>query len=98
MPLAEIDYEAVGKYLRGPKMATIVRDAADGIAANARGDQHLYGGSIHVADFVTDRAMSVVLFSQPNADAIQAKHGILTRAAAASGFEVKQKKKSGGGK
>jgi len=98
MPLTKIDYEAVGKYLRGSEMAKIVHAAAEGIAANARGDQHLYGGSIHVTDFVTDRAMSVVLFSQPNADAIQAKHGILTKAAAASGFEVKQKKKSGGGK
>lgn len=42
--------------------------------------------------YTTDRAISVVAIAHPAGVAIQAKHGALTKAAAACGFEVNTSK------
>lgn len=84
----KLDYDGIGKVLR-EQMAGPVREAAERIAETARGSDHIHGGKVSTKDFITDRAITVVMFSQPNAAAIEAKHGLLTKAANANGFEVK---------
>ena len=86
-----LDYEAVGKILR-ERMAGPVHAAAEKIAKQAKGSDYVHGGKVSTKDLVTDRAITVVMFSQPNAEAIEAKHGLLTKAANANGFEVKSKR------
>lgn len=81
----KLDHDAIGRILmsdmRGPvsKLAAQVASRVDvgGVAA-----------PVTVADYSTDRAISVVAIAHPAGLAIQAKHGALTRAAAACGFEV----------
>jgi hypothetical protein len=87
----KLDYDGIGEVLR-VQMARPVREAAERIAEEARSSDHIHGGKVSTKDFTTDRAVTVVMFSQPNAAAIEAKHGLLTKAAAATGLEVKSKK------
>ena len=85
-----LDYDALGKILR-EDMAKPVHDAAEKIAKQAGTSAHIHGGKVSIKDFTTDRAVTTVMFSQPNAGAIEAKHGLLTKAAASEGFEVKSR-------
>jgi hypothetical protein len=85
-----IDYKAVGEILkvnmRGPIDAKI-----DEIAANAEANPDLAGAPITVQHFTTDRAGGTVNIASPAGLAIQAKFGVLTKAAAAAGMEVRAK-------
>ena len=85
-----LDYDAMGKILR-EDMTKPVHDAAESIAKEARKSTHLHGASIKTKDFTTDRAVTTVLMGHPNAIAIEAKHGLLTKAATSEGFEVKSR-------
>lgn len=88
----DLDYEGLGEILRtvcGPA----VNEMAGRVAANAAGDSNLpRGATVNVRQFVTDRAIAVVRINHPGGLAAQAKHGVLTKAAAAAGLEVKAKK------
>jgi hypothetical protein len=83
-----LDYAALGKILkedmRGP-----VDEAAAQIAAKV--DVGNVDAPVTVESFTTDRAVAVVAIAHPAGEAIQAKHGALTQAAAACGYEVKSK-------
>ena len=85
-----IDYKAVGKILkedmRGP-----IDEKIDEIAAIAKANPDLGAEPITVQHFTTDRAGGTVNIASPAGLALQAKHGILTRAAAAAGLEVRAK-------
>jgi len=85
-----IDYKAVGEILkvamRGP-----IDALAEQVAANARANPDLAGAPITVQHFTTDRAGATVNIASAAGLALQAKHGILTRAAAAAGMEVRAK-------
>ena len=87
----ELDYEAIGKILReqcGPAIHRLAVQVAD----NIRGDSNLpEGATVSVKDYVTDRAVSVVLIGHRDAQAAQAKYGLLTKAAAGAGLEVTAK-------
>lgn len=86
-----LDYDGIGEILK-ETCAPIIRQLAQEIAENVRGNADLPGGAtVSVKNFTTDRAVSVVLIGHPNATAIQAKSGILTKAASAAGLEVKAK-------
>ena len=85
-----IDYKAVGKILkedmRGP-----IDEKINEIAANAKANPDLAGAPITIQHFTTDRAGGTVNIASPAGLALQAKHGILTRAASAAGMEVRAK-------
>lgn len=84
----KLDYDAIGRILK-ETCAPVVHQLAAQIAESVRGNGDLpEGASVSVKDFVTDRAVSVILVGHPDASAIQAKHGILTSSAAAAGLEV----------
>lgn len=74
--------------LRGEINALAERVAAHARASGrtvARGEQM----PVTVTHYTTDRAAAAVTIAHPAGLAIQAKHGTLTRAAAAAGLEVR---------
>ena len=86
-----LDYEAIGELLR-ERCAPEINELAQKIAANVAADGNLPAdATVTVTPFVTDRAIAVVRVNHPAGDALEAKHGILKRAAAAEGLEVRSK-------
>lgn len=79
-PRVRLNRQAVANYLKSDVVAQIVNDAANRIAANA-------GDNAQVEQYTTDREAAAVLVPAEE----QARDGTLTRAAAAAGYEVKQK-------
>lgn len=70
----------IGKFLKSDAVAAIVNAAAERIAAEA-------GPNAVVEQYTTDREAAAVLVPAEE----QARDGTATRAAAAAGYEVKQK-------
>lgn len=91
MAAIELDYDAIGKILR-ETCAAPINALALKVAANAAANPDTPPeASVTVRPFVTDRAIATVMLAHPAAGALQAKYGILTRAAAAEGLEVTAK-------
>ena len=89
--LAHVDYEALGKILKETCAAPINAIAVK-VAANAAANPDMLpDATVTVAPFTTDRAIAVVRVNHPAGLALEAKYGILARAAAAEGLEVKAK-------
>lgn len=88
---------------RSPEMQRAVRDAAEQVAANVRnqgvkvGDHNGGPDEIPLPVEVRDGVSSVsanghtssVVLAHPSGQAVQAKHGSLTKAAAQSGLKVR---------
>jgi len=86
-----LDFEAIGKILRETCKAPINTIAVK-VAANAAANPDMLpDATVTVAPFTTDRAIAVVRVNHPAGLALEAKYGILARAAAAEGLEVKAK-------
>lgn len=95
-----LDSAGVRAHLNSPEVAAEVRAAAEKVAANvnAQGLTASSGaaksGSAITAvvwSYTTDRAAAAVSIQHPAGLAMQAKHGVLTKAATAAGLEVKMK-------
>lgn len=81
-------------------MVAAIARATEAVAENARsmgvrvGDRD--GGprerdiQITTQVVITDRAHGIVAAAHPSGEAVQAKHGLLTKAAAQAGLDVKQ--------
>lgn len=95
MPRIHLNEAALARLSESDAMKAATRGVADSIADNVRaqgitvGDRD--GGSWEIALPVTvsDRKNVTVSLSHPAGIAVQAKHGALTKAAAAAGLEVK---------
>ncbi|WP_280410691.1 hypothetical protein [Nocardia asiatica] len=70
----------IEKLLKSAEFAAMTNDAARRVAANA-------GPDAEVQEYTTDRRAAAVVVPAEQ----QARDGVLTRAAAAAGLEVKQK-------
>jgi hypothetical protein len=70
----------IEKLLKSAEFASMTNDAARRVAANA-------GPDAEVQEYTTDRRAAAVVVPAEQ----QARDGVLTRAAAAAGLEVKQK-------
>ena len=87
--------------MRGREMTAATKDAAEAVAENVRsmgvtvGDKE--GGSseyalpVVVSMYETDRAHAVVVLEHAAGDAVQAKHGALTKAAAQAGLDFQSR-------
>lgn len=79
--------------LTSPEVARAVHELAGEVARNVEGQGLVaHDGTplpVQVDDYTTDRAASSVTITHPAGLAMQAKHGVLTRAASAAGLEVK---------
>lgn len=78
--------------LKSQELAAEINQLAERIAANAH---HTTQAGVQlpvvVDEYTTDRAAASVTIAHPAGLAAQAKHGVLTRAAASVGLEVKEK-------
>lgn len=97
-PKVKLDHGAIAALLKGGEIAGMVADATEAVAGNARGQGVQVEGEpgevdvpIETQMVTTDRAHGLVTIAHPSGEAVQAKHGLLTQAAAAAGLEVKSK-------
>jgi len=91
----QLNHFGVLALLNSSPVRTMVSGAAEDIAASARNQGHQVTGGgelpVTVTAYTTDRAASSVALAHPAGIAMQAKHGVLTKAAAEAGLEVKGK-------
>ncbi len=85
------DSAGLARYLKSNKdMAAAVGRHAEKVAAGARDRTDL---PVETDERVTDRAVVDVTITHPAGAAEQAKHGVLTQAAAEAGLEVRPPKR-----
>lgn len=96
-----LNSKGVAAILKSTEMHRAVQDAAEKVAANVKaqgikvGDKD--GGPrerelpVTVTMTTTDRAKALVTLAHPAGQAVQAKHGALTKAAAQAGLDVRGK-------
>lgn len=87
--------------LKSPAMAAAVKAEAEKIAQNVRDQKVTVGdvdGGKHEIDLpvtvkmvTTDRAHAIVALAHPAGEAVQAKHGSLTKAASQAGHDVRER-------
>jgi hypothetical protein len=70
-----------------------MRGPIDELAAQiaAKVDVHDTAAPVTVLSVTHDRAVAIIAIAHPAGEALQAKYGSLTKAAAACGYEVKSK-------
>ncbi|MFC5144292.1 hypothetical protein [Streptomyces aureoversilis] len=84
-----LDTAGVREVLRGPEVRALVDQVAAEVAAHARA-QVPAGIPVEVRPYTTDRGAASVVIAHPRGMALQATHGVLTRAAGAARLEVKE--------
>lgn len=89
----KLDHGGIAAVLKSAEVAAAVREMADEVAANATSDDAVlrHEVPVRVTDYTTDRAASAVTLAHPAGVPIEAKHGVLTRAAGAAGLEVTER-------
>lgn len=95
------DVAGIGAVLKSKPVQVMIEAAAKQVAANvdsqkleatsgtSEGQPPQIKGTVHTS--VTDRARANVVIEHPAGQGMQAKHGVLTRAAAEAGLEVTEK-------
>ena len=94
-----LNSKGIGAILKSDSVATIVNRAAEQVADNVRaqnirvgdkdGGKHERALPVKVTPGTTDRARAIVAIAHPSGDAVQAKHGSLTKAAGQAGLDVR---------
>jgi hypothetical protein len=97
-----LDGRRVAELLTSALIDEATREAAEAVAANVRdmdikvgdkdGGRHEYDLPVTVQLVTTDRAHAIVALAHPAGEAVQAKHGALTKAAAQAGLDVGENK------
>lgn len=86
-----IDRVGISDLLKSDDFQQAVHDKAETIAAAAREAMPDAHRGVVVDDYTTDRAASSVTIRDPLALDLEAREGVLTRAAAAAGLEVTER-------
>lgn len=87
-----LDHAGIAQLLKAPGTRAAVRDAATKIAAHVSASITDPDVEVVVDDYTTDRAAASVSVRDVRGQAWQARDGILTRAAGASGLTVKDRR------
>lgn len=83
-----LDYQGIRQILRGPEIRELVDAYAGEIGDHVRA--HVPNGVVvEVRSYTTDRGAATIAVLDARAMSWQARDGILTRAAAAAGLDVK---------
>src|SRR5690349_21314040 len=92
-----LNHAGIAALLKSPDLHKLVNDTADRVADNVRSQGIKVGDvdggplerelPVRVVPQTTDRARAQVVLAHPAGLAVQAKHGALTKAAAAEGLE-----------
>lgn len=88
-----LDSPGILEVLKSADVASLVADTADSVASNV--SETVRSGEplpVKVATYTTDRAAAGVTLAHPAGLGMEAKHGSLSKAAAAAGLEVRSKK------
>lgn len=92
----KLNSRGIETILKSSAVKSEVEGLAEKVADNVRGQNIDVVGipgdidlPVRVSVYETDRARASVMLAHPSGLAVQAKHGLLTRAAAAAGLEVK---------
>ena len=92
----KLDHRGLEAILKGREVTAATQEAAEAVAANVKAQAHAVEGipgnielPVKVSMFETDRAHGVVALAHPSGEAVQAKHGALTKAAAEAGLEFR---------
>lgn len=85
-----LDHAGMAQMLKSDEVASAIGALAEGVASALREDAAVqrHAVPVEVERYTTDRAAAAVLLKHPAGLPIQAKHGSVTRAAAATGLEV----------
>lgn len=93
-----LNHAGIAAILKGSEMHALIEKVTEAVAENASGQGvtvgAFKGGSGEIAlpvaskVITTDRAHGIVTLAHPAGIASQAKHGVLTKAAAAAGLQV----------
>ena len=94
----KLDNAGIRSLLKSAEIARVTEEAADAVKANVEamgirvgdkdGGPHEYDLPVTVRMVETDRAHAIVALAHPAGEAVQAKHGALTKAAAQAGLDV----------
>ncbi len=94
-----LDSKGVRAILQSAEMHRAIQVTAEAVAANVEaqnitvgdrdGGTHEYPLPVEVSMTTTDRAHANVTLAHPAGQAVQAKHGALTKAAKQAGLDVK---------
>lgn len=84
----ELDHAGIAEFLKSAELAAVVHETAEQVAGSVRSGTD---AEIAVDDYQTDRAASSVTILDPRGLELQARDGLLTRAAASAGLEVTAK-------
>lgn len=95
-----LDSRGIEAILKSFPMRAVVKAATEAVADNVRAQNIRVGdrdGGPHERELpvstslvTTDRAHGIVTITHPAGQAVQAKHGALTKAAAQAGLDVKK--------
>lgn len=98
----KLDSRGIEALLQSTAMHRATQDAAEKVADGVRGmnikvgdkdgGSHEYDLPVKVEMTTTDRAHAFVSLAHPAGQAVQAKHGSLTKAAAQAGLDVQEKR------
>jgi hypothetical protein len=86
----ELDIPGVRELLHGQAVRDLIDGYAEQVADHVKASLPS-GTPVEVRKYTTDRGAATVVIADVRGMAWQAKHGTLTRAAAATGLEVKDK-------
>lgn len=85
----------IAAWLRDGRFAGVIHARAEAVQEAAQADMPTDDADgapfpTRIDDYVTDRTVSAVVIDHPAGHRVEARHGVLIRAAAASGLEVKR--------
>jgi hypothetical protein len=87
-----LDHDGIGDMLKSGDVAESIGALAEEVAAEARADPNVpLDVPVQTSAYVTDRAAVAIDLHHPSGLGLQAKYGVLTKAAGAVGLEVKSK-------
>lgn len=98
-PKVKLNHAGLAAILQSGEMRALVDEAAAKVVSAAQGQGVQVNGHhgekvdlpVTVTAGTSDRARSTVALAHPAGEAVQAKYGTLTKAAAAAGLEVRAK-------
>ena len=101
-PRIKLNHAGIAAILKSAPVAAATKRAAETVAQNVRdmgikvgdvdGGKHEVDLPVTVTMSTTDRAHANVTLAHPAGEAVQAKHGALTKAAAQAGLDVRSRK------
>lgn len=90
MAKIELDHAGIAEVLKSGEVHAAVAHFAGLVAANVQASESVarHGAPVRVLNTTTDRAKSLVTIAHAGGLGIEARYGVLTRAAGDAGLEV----------